>query len=214
MTNIPAGYYPDPAGSSQQRWWNGASWGELQAVTANPYAAAQPYGSVQPYGAVQPYDPSQSYYAATGLRAPEGTNPTTTQAWLLALWPLLGFINLGITAALGGFSYDYLSSPTSSFDSATLAANGFNILAWLGFVAVAYSDHSELKRRGVPKPFPWGWAFINIVYVIGRGVVVHSRTGRGLAPLFVFIGAVVLNWIVGFVVGLALSASIINSVYN
>ena len=213
MTNIPAGYYPDPAGSPQQRWWNGTSWGELQAAPANPYANASPYGAVQPYGAMQPYDATQPYYASTGLRAPEGTNPTTTQAWMLALWPLLGFINLGITVALGGYDYEYLTGSTS-FNSATLAANGFNILAWLGFVAVAYSDHRELKRRGVPKPFPWGWAFINLVYINGRAVVVYSRTSRGIAPLFVFIGAVVLNWIVGFVIGLALTASIMNSVYN
>lgn len=220
MTNIPAGYYPDPAGSSQQRWWNGTSWGDLQPASASPaptpapapYGSAQPYVPMQPYGSMQPYDSSQPYYAATGLRAPEGTNPTTTQAWMMAFWPLLGFIDLGISFALGGYTYEALTSTTIT--TATLASYAFGIVTWLVFAALAFFDHSELKRRGVPNPFPWGWGFLPLVYVIGRAVVVNRRTGRGLAPLFVFIGAVVLNWIVGFVIGLVLSASIVNSFYN
>ena len=224
MTNIPAGYYPDPAGSPQQRWWNGTSWGDLQPASPSPaptpapapapYGSAQPYAPMQPYGSMQPYDASQPYYAAAGLRAPEGTNPTTTQAWIMAFWPLLGFLDLGITVALGGFSYESLTSTTTTISIATLASYGFTFLTWLGFAALAFADHRELKRRGIPQPFPWGWGFLGIVYIIGRSVVVRSRTGRGLTPLFIWIGAVVLNWIVGFVVGLALSASIVNSLYN
>jgi hypothetical protein len=43
--------------------------------------------------------------------------------------------------------------------------------------------------------------------MIGRAVVVHRRTGRGLAPLWVWIGIVVLTFVVSFIeVGVALAA--------
>jgi hypothetical protein len=58
-------------------------------------------------------------------------------------------------------------------------------------VILGYLDSRELKRRGVPYPFAWGWAFFDVVYVIGRAVVVRRRTGKGLAPLWVYIAVVV-----------------------
>ena len=45
-------------------------------------------------------------------------------------------------------------------------------------------DARELARRGFDQPFHWAWAFLsNVVYVIGRHVVVRRRGGRGAGPL-------------------------------
>jgi len=219
MTNIPAGYYPDPAGSPQQRWWNGSSWGELQPATPNPlataYSPSQPY-IAQPYGALQPYNASQSYYATTALQAPEGTNPTTTQAWIIALWPLLGLVSVGITFGLGLYSTESLLNPsTVGVTTADLVTSGFSFLTWLAFIGLAYSDYRELLRRGVPKPFHWAYGIIPfpIVYVIGRSVVVHRRTRTGLTPLWVWIGATVISYVISFVIGIVFAMNIANSLY-
>ena len=205
MTNVPAGWYPDPAGSPQQRWWDGSNWSQTTQATptANPYASpTNPYAPMQPYGAVQPYTPAGSYYGAQRALAPEGTNPTTTWAWLIALWPLIGFINIAISFAFGT-SYATAPADYAAPTADVLATYAVSFIAWVAFALVAYADYRELVNRMVPRPFHWAFAIIPlpIVYVIGRSVVVYSRTRRGLAPLFVWIGASVLNFVVG--VGIA-----------
>jgi hypothetical protein len=217
MNSTPApGWYADPAGSPQQRWWNGSSWSDsLQAAPA-----ASPYGAVQPYGAAQPYQPMQSYpgaqqqysYYGQTLGAPEGTDPSTLQSWVIAGWPLLGLLTLPIYASLGGFD----ASTSSAYTMADFVNLALGALLWFAFVVVAYLDYRELQNRQVAKPFHWAFALIPwpIVYVIGRSVVAYSRTRRGLAPLFVWIGASVLSFIISFVLGLSIAFSSVNELYN
>jgi len=212
MTNVPAGWYPDPAGSPLQRWWDGSHWSETTqpAPAANPYAPmqGQGYGATQPYGSVQPYNASGSYYGAQAQHAPEGTNPTTPWAWVIALWPLLGLVSTGVSAALGAYGPSVLGARSSSFGDETLVIYAIAFVGWVGFIAVAFFDYRELVNRMVPSPFHWLFAIIPlpIIYVIGRSVVVYSRTRRGLAPLFVWIGAGAFNLVasiaIGFVLGL------------
>ena len=47
MTAPAAGWYPDPAGSGGQRWWNGSTWGEQVQPAAQPAVTGQPWGSGQ-----------------------------------------------------------------------------------------------------------------------------------------------------------------------
>ena len=210
MTNVPAGWYPDPAGSPQQRWWDGSHWSQtLQPTpTANPYAPMQPFAASQPYGSVQPYNPSGSYYGAQQSLAPEGTNPSTPQMWIIALWPILGLISVAVYASLGGLSSAALET-TTSLTAADYANFGLSVIVWLAMVPIAYLDYRELQNRGVPRPLHWAFAFIPfpIVYVIARTVTVYSRTRRGLAPLFVWIGASALTYIASFVIGIAIGLS-------
>ena len=56
----PAGWYPVAAGSTQQRWWDGATWTE------------------------HVYDPATAQPAGP-LKAAEGTSPNTVWFWLLAV---------------------------------------------------------------------------------------------------------------------------------
>ena len=68
----------------------------------------------------------------------------------------------------------------------------------------AYFDWRTLRKVGVERPFHWAFAFFAgceppIVYAIGRGVVVRRRSGRGLAPMWVFIAVQVIAFIVGII---------------
>ena len=61
-------------------------------------------------------------------------------------------------------------------------------------------DARALRRRGIERPFGWGWAVLVFVatlgvYIVGRTVVVRRRTGRGWAPLW--------GWLAALVFGLA-----------
>lgn len=207
-TAPPPGWYPDPAGSAQNRWWTGSSWGDLQPYQPmQSHAAYSPFGGAQPYGSDPAgYGAQQYSYYGQPLRAPAGTDPSTSQIWIIAFWPLLILLNMVVYIFLGGLDNQYLMTGTTN-TTADIIDGALTLMWYLAMVPVAYLDSRELARRGVPRPFGWGWAFLPLVYVIGRAVTVYSRTQRGLAPLFVWIGAVVVGRIltfgIGFAVGLA-----------
>jgi len=60
MTIPAAGWYPDPAGSGGQRWWNGSAWGDQVQPAPQPVAQpGQPWHVGQQYGAGQAQAPGQ-----------------------------------------------------------------------------------------------------------------------------------------------------------
>lgn len=67
MTTTPAGWYPDPAGSGGQRWWNGSTWGDQ--VQPAPQPVAQP---AQQWGAGAP---AQQPQWGTGTAPQWGPQP-------------------------------------------------------------------------------------------------------------------------------------------
>ena len=88
------------------------------------------------------------------------------------------------------------------------------VLGWAitaGKIVVAYFDHRELTRAGVPRPFHWAFAFLgDYVYLIGRGVVTRRRTGRGFGTVWVAVGYIVLT----FVYAIALIAWMVTTILN
>jgi len=196
----PAGWYPDPSGNGLNRWWDGYNWSDATQAPADQAAAVQTPAGQAPVPSAMPT--AQPYsYAPQELSS---ADPMTKFIWIIALWPLLGVINLIAYGLLGGYTFEALTSEGSG--PADIADTVLALLAYLGMVAIVFLDHRELKARGL-QTFPWGWAFIPIVYVIGRTVVVYRQTRKGLAPVFIYVGAFLLIRIISFVIGLVIGLS-------
>ena len=187
----PPGWYPDPSGAPQQRWWDGMQWNE--ATQPNP-APAYSYGATTPYS-----------YTTPAFAADTSINPNTPQVWAIAVAPLLVIVELAILFGLGLMTLDAIMESGSGTTPVDFADIILRVVAYALVVILAAFDHRELTRRGVDRPFHWAFAFLGIVYMIGRTVVVKRRTGRGLAPLFVWIGCWIVSVIVPFAVGIIMA---------
>jgi len=142
------------------------------------------------------------------LKAPAGTDVNTVWIWLLVGIQILPLITAVLLPWGGMFDYD-LDDPAAAM-RASLSIY-LSPLYWLsialgwavyGFgVYFAYLDHRVLGLRGVPSPFHWAFAFLGgIVYVVGRAIVVHRRTGAGYAPLWAAGVCVALSFVVAGVI--------------
>jgi len=185
--NVPAGWYPDPAGSGRQRWWDGAQWTEHFQEAYTPAAAG---------GA---------------LTAPEGTKAYNVWIWLVVLLPYVTF------PFIFGLDFSGMFTPESIQDEGAMMRAEFALFTSPAYIALvvgglistvlviffAYKDWRTLKEAGVPQPFHWAFVFLNLVigpvYAIGRAVIVKRRTGHGSAVLWVTIGLIVLSIIVAFI---------------
>lgn len=198
---VPAGWYADPAGSPQQRWWDGFQWSE--SMRPQPHEGGMPMAV--PFGTTTPYSHQSVAFAPL-----YGANPATPYVWAIALSPLITLLELVVLFAIGAMTFDALmdtSAGVSVVDSADLITR---IVGYVLVVTLAIFDNRELSRRGIEKPFHWAFAFLGVVYIIGRSVVVQRRTGRGLAPLFVWIGCWVASLVIPLAVGIAIGLAYSN----
>lgn len=182
--STPAGWYDDPSGGAGKRWWDGTTWTDHV---------------------------SAAYTPATVLRAPEGTAVYNVWIWLVVLLPYLTLpflFSWDFSSMFAGLDY---SDPNAAdrVQLEMLTSPQFLLLTlggWLLTAAVvvcSWLDWRWLVRAGVPKPFHWAFGFFSLagypVYAIGRAVVTHRRTGKGLAVMWVTIGAIVLTFVVSIV---------------
>jgi hypothetical protein len=187
----PPGWYPDPAGTSRRRYWDGRAWTEFFDGGAAPGPVQQP-------------------------PLPEGANVNTPYIWLIVLLPLLSTVAV-LLWDVDGFVRRLATQPRGAGlalmqDPGYLLLVGVGWLSYAATVVLAVLDHRALKRMGIVRPFHWAWSFLRIVYEIGRPVVVHRRVGRGLAPLWTFI-AVYLVSVVAIGVKFATAFSGFASIY-
>jgi hypothetical protein len=196
MTTTPAGWYPDPTGGQNQRWWDGSQWTDN---VSNPYGAA------------------------AVLKAPEGTVTNTVWIWLIIVLPLLPL--LGLLTIPWGSLFDF-ASYSATDPSQLLAAElalflspgylGAIIGGWAVYALnalFAFRDWRFLQNAGVPKPFHFAWVFLSsTVYTIGRAVVVKRRTGHGSAVLWASIGAIVLMFVITIVMALQMFAAVFSQI--
>lgn len=192
----PAGWYADGASYGQQeRWWDGNQW---TAQVRTPYQGGP--------GVV--------------LRAPEGTSPYTGHIWaILAIYTatIIAGVVYPLTVDWGGYMQATLNDPTGLsmygyiFNVPYLLYLVLSFFGWAGTIVLAYFDGKALAARGVARPFPWALSFIPtygaLVYVIGRSVVAHRRTGSGLAPMWIVIILTVLGFILGIVAAVLMMTS-------
>jgi hypothetical protein len=158
----PPGWYADPSGEPQYRWWDGAGW---QDATQEPL-----------------YAPASNGYA--GYVLDPSIDTWTLNAWLLSLTPLTILAAQIVYRVLGGTT---VSNPGGSASASALLLV-FTYSLMLVPVVFAFFDHRTLRQRGLDRPFHWAWCFFGaIVYVIGRAAVAKQRTSHGLAPLVVFL---------------------------
>jgi hypothetical protein len=151
--------------------------------------------------------PVPAYAPFEQLKAPDGTKTGTVWIWLIVLLPILSVLSI-FAIDFRAYFTSVMEDPTSMSAMLGLYTSPAFLLITLGSwvliaatIVFAFLDWRELKRRGVPAPFHWAFAFLGIagfgiVYPIGRSVVVKKRTGQGLAPLWATIAVFVISVVV------------------
>jgi hypothetical protein len=110
------------------------------------------------------------------------TAPSSTGfVWVIAVTPVVQLVlALLVVTSLGR-------------DAGSGVMLGIVALPYLPVVVLAYFDHKALIAAGNPKAAHWAWAFLTpLVYLIARSSSTIRLSGRGAAPLVVWIGLVVL----------------------
>jgi hypothetical protein len=202
-----AGWYPDTPGSTRLRWWDGQRWSEHFSDAPISQASASPAYSMAP--------PARN-------TVPASTPLGTVFIWIMVLLPLLSLLEY-FAIDVRQLGVDAMRNAGTPGASLALYSNpAYVINQLLGFLLVgvnallAFFDWRLLKKRQVERPFFWAWGFLSPVYVIGRAVVLGRRAGHGLAPLWVYIGVlVVTSTVTGIVLGQLFSVMMQNlpSVY-
>ncbi|MFV0374695.1 DUF2510 domain-containing protein [Microbacterium sp.] len=207
----PAGWYPDPENASVLRWWTGTAW----TADRTPMPGVVPGAVRSPASVVPAVVPraadGRTIPASTVPRPAEGVPTGTVWVYLATIVPLLGvvppfFIDWE-ALFVGGASTALSSGLSGLYATVNLAWIGGTLIALVvgvGSVLFAWLDWRELSRRGIPKPFSWGFAaFVFVlgigVYVIGRTVVLVRRTGAGLAALWVWIATLAVSAMAGVI---------------
>lgn len=193
--STPAGWYPDPSGGPDTRWWDGTQWTDRL---------------------------NTPYSAAPALTAPAGTKVYNVWIWLVVFVPYLTLPFL-FTFDLAGYftNLDYTDPTASSgVELQLMTSPTFMLLSLGGWITSAatvlfsWLDWRWLNVAGVPKPFHWAFGFISLagypVYAIGRAVVTRRRTGQGIAVMWVTIAALVVSFIIAIVWSVALMGSILS----
>ncbi len=194
---VPPGWYPDPAGASAVRWWNGVAWTEYLSQNTANVPRPQPRPQL---------DPKTPVYGVL--------------IWLLVLLPVVVYVLELTWNPDFRFTYSTIDGQViPQVDFASIFTLSYFLLAlaswalYAGSVVLAYFDWRGLQRVGVVRPFHWAWSFLfSGVYVIGRSVIVHRvAKPRGLVPLWVWIGVAVAGVVVGIVLSLDIASGILSS---
>lgn len=220
----PAGWYADPAGSGRLRWWDGFAWTDQFSTPPpqSPYgwpAAAGPNAGDGPYAAGG-YPAGAPGYAPGAYQRPLLRRDAPVYyplIWVITLLPLLSTILVLMWNPEFRF---IVVGRQQALDPWSLFTPAYFLLLFSGFatyavsVLLAYFDSQRLKNDGVVRPFHWAWSFLSSgVYIIGRSVIMAKvARGRGLAPVWVFIGVFILNIVVTNIKMSALMSTMIETI--
>lgn len=174
-----------------------------------PVAPLTPVSMAAPASSATPSTPNAGSGAAQGYGYAAPTAATTAetntwQIWALALLPLFTIpflFTIDISVFFPAPGEDPLSAQLRQYtDPGYLITSAAGWLLYGLSIPLAIYDRRALLARGIDRPFHWAFAFLgNIVYVIGRSVVVRRRTGQGLAPLWAAIAVQVIGLIASLI---------------
>ena len=203
----PAGWYPDPAGTNNGRWWNGTSWAE--AADGPDLSAPGRPGPDRPapdrpapdLSAPDRHAPDRSApdrpaldrhgEVASGTPADGTDRPLASRAYTPFIWaivaaPLLSALAVAAFDMRAYLEATILGSP-GVFSVGYLVLVAVSWIITIAIIVLSYFDYRRLRGTGFDRPFHWAWSFLGSgVYVIGRSVVVRARAGRGLLPIWIW----------------------------
>ena len=134
------------------------------------------------------YAPMERSWGSSAVSAPVRRTPLATGtagAWLLALSPVL---NLLLVVGVGALVLSDPLSPVAAISA--WIASGLT-LAWLVLAVIA--DFRRLGALGYVSRPSVLWIILGpLPYLVSRAVHVHRATGRGSAPLWVYLAVSVL----------------------
>jgi hypothetical protein len=157
---VPAGWYPDPAGSPDARWWDGLRWtSELRSPVPAPTSSVPAAFTVSKTSA---YVPFQSEQRITAASVPRGTSYTRAGWWIAAspIWSLLP--QSALLALFGSFS----DKPGATLPLAVVAVS---IVGWIILVALSFADAAGLRTGGNRSTGSPLWMLLSpLAYLIAR----------------------------------------------
>jgi hypothetical protein len=206
---IPAGWYSDPAGFDQLRWWDGAGWTPHLAPRPVPMTPPAPQAPMfLPPVAQAPMFPLP-ITQATGLQTPGVQTLAPPGSWnTVSSW----FVALSPTFFAAAYIFEFLrvaGQPNLSLVFSAIAASSF--VPFVVAVIFATVDRHALKKRGYPLPASVWWMLLTpLAYLIVRTVKLRREVGRGSGPLWVWIAA----WAVSSVIIGVVTAQMLPAITN
>lgn len=184
ISHIPAGWYPDPLGVSQRRWWDSRAW--TQYVAPVQYRAAEPQTSL-PATTDPVYVPMATRPREQFAFERTQQVSTTVAVWLITIMPA---IQLTVVLMLIFMLADF----------GRFMQTGFGLIFFLWTAVLATRDRQALVEAGHTETASPCWLLLSpLAYLIARTIRVHQNTGRGFAPLWVYLVLAVLPVIAALV---------------
>jgi len=173
--STPPGWYPNPETPGTSRWWDGAQWTDHihDPKTAEP-----------------------APYSLAPIEVDSSLKVSNVFVWVLSFIPLLSLFTI-LTFDYTGYMHDSMTQGTTGrlamFSPGYLILQASSFGLYLLSALVAFLDWRVLKRIGLQRPFHFAWVFLSAgVYVIGRAIIARRRSGKGFAPMWVWVAVEVV----------------------
>jgi hypothetical protein len=176
---IPAGWYPDPAGGTGKRWWDGTQWTHN---TQEPEEAP----ALATFGNYVPVEQR----SARPIPTADAGIAYTRSSWWLAFSPI--WIVVPQTVVVEAImSVATPPAPLSSFVPGLVL---LNVVVWVALVVLAFADRTKLVSLGNDSAAsPWWTLLTPLAYLIVRAQHVRLYAMGGWASVVWFCIALVVT---------------------